>query len=99
MPQVLIRDIDRETLKKLKQRAAGNHRSLQREVHLILSDAAARADTGTARAAGRTVRATGKASRRASSVWHWLKQRSAGDLSKEEIDRYIRAERNSWSGV
>ena len=41
MAQVLIRDLDSETLKKLKQRAEANHRSLQRELHLILSHAAA----------------------------------------------------------
>ena len=30
------------------------------------------------------------------SVWNWLKRRSVGNLSKEEIDAYIRAERDSW---
>ena len=30
------------------------------------------------------------------SVWDWLKRRPVGNLSKEEIDEYIRAERESW---
>lgn len=30
------------------------------------------------------------------SVWNWLKRPSVGDLSKEEIDSYIRSERESW---
>ena len=30
------------------------------------------------------------------SVWNWLKRRPVGKLSKDEIDNYIRAERDSW---
>ncbi len=30
------------------------------------------------------------------SVWNWLKRRPVGNLTKEEIDAYIRAERESW---
>lgn len=30
------------------------------------------------------------------SVWDWLKRRSAGKMSKQEIDAYIRAERDNW---
>lgn len=32
MPDVLIRNIDKETLERLKERAAGNNRSLQEEL-------------------------------------------------------------------
>jgi plasmid stability protein len=38
--QVLIRDIDKKTLDKLKARAANNKRSLQSELKQILVDAA-----------------------------------------------------------
>lgn len=99
MPQVLIRDIDNETLKKLKKRAEENHRSLQRELHVILSEAAALAGTGTAKRASRSMRTARKGNRPAGSVWTWLKRPSAGNLSKEEIDSYIRAERDSWGEV
>ena len=75
MAQVLIRDLDDETLKRLKKMAARNHRSLQKELRAIIIRAVSR-----------------------SSVWEWLKRRPAGNLSKEEIDTYIRAERDSWHG-
>lgn len=40
MPQVLIRDVDESVLKKLKQRAKKHNRSLQSELHLIITEAA-----------------------------------------------------------
>ena len=40
MAEVLIRDLDSATIKKLKQRARENGRSLQNELKLILEDAA-----------------------------------------------------------
>lgn len=36
MPDVLIRNIDEETLKKLKSKAAANNRSLQNELHEMI---------------------------------------------------------------
>jgi len=40
MPNVLVRDVDEKVLEKLKTKAAQNGRSLQREVQIILTDAA-----------------------------------------------------------
>ena len=40
MPQILVRNLEEETVKSLKQRAKENHRSLQAEVALILENAA-----------------------------------------------------------
>ena len=37
MPNVLVRDLEVSVLEKLKKRAAENGRSLQTEVHLIIS--------------------------------------------------------------
>ena len=37
MPNVLVRDLDTAVLEKLKARASDNSRSLQAEVHFILS--------------------------------------------------------------
>ncbi|WP_406678073.1 FitA-like ribbon-helix-helix domain-containing protein [Neomoorella carbonis] len=40
MPDILIRNVSREVLSTLKQRAAANGRSLQMELHKILEEAA-----------------------------------------------------------
>lgn len=40
MPNVLVRDVDEKVLEKLKTKATRNGRSLQREVQIILTDAA-----------------------------------------------------------
>ena len=40
MPQLLIRNLEDETVERLKTRARINHRSLQAEVQLILEQAA-----------------------------------------------------------
>lgn len=40
MAQVLVRDIPAEVVKRLKKRAAGHGRSLQRELKQVLFDAA-----------------------------------------------------------
>lgn len=40
MPQVLVRDVDPQTLEQLKDRARRHGRSLQAEVKLILEQAA-----------------------------------------------------------
>jgi hypothetical protein len=40
MAEVLVRDLDSATIKKLKQRARESGRSLQSELKLILEDAA-----------------------------------------------------------
>ena len=39
MPNVLVRDVDEKVLEKLKNKAARNGRSLQREVQIILNEA------------------------------------------------------------
>ena len=39
MPDILVRGLDRQTVKRLKERAARNHRSLQGELLAILDDA------------------------------------------------------------
>jgi plasmid stability protein len=62
MSQVLVRELDPETVRRLKERAAANGRSLEAELRLILQQAAgqdpARAGTLAAkirrRLAGRT---------------------------------------------
>jgi plasmid stability protein len=40
MSQILVRDLDPETVEQLKQRARSNRRSLQAEVRVILEEAA-----------------------------------------------------------
>jgi plasmid stability protein len=125
MAQVLIRDLDDDTLKQLKEQAARNHRSLQGELHAIVTRAAAfekgreaimkklEARSPPAQYTDSTLLIRehrdgvrndlipGNGTRRGKayptgSVWNWLKRRPGGDLSKEEIDEYIRAERESW---
>ena len=93
MGQVLIRDLDDKVLKALKQRAENNHRSLQRELHLILSDAAT---TSNSPGGARNAKSSRRRSVPTGSVWNWLKRPTSGNLSKQDIDDYIRAERDSW---
>jgi plasmid stability protein len=40
MSQLLVRDLDPKAVDTLKRRAAGNHRSLQQELKLILEETA-----------------------------------------------------------
>ncbi len=40
MPQLLVRNLQKETVESLKQRAKANHRSLQAELAWILENAA-----------------------------------------------------------
>ena len=127
MAQVLIRDLPDETLKQLKEQAAKNHRSLQGELHAIVTKATAIEEKGQEakmkKLEAQSPRARYKNSAllvrehrdgvrndlipgngarrrnvaaRTGSVWNWLKRGSTGSLSKEEIDEYIRAERESW---
>lgn len=96
MPQVLIRDLDDETLRKLKKRAAENRRSLQRELHLILSQAAVTAKEAGAKRMGKGALAAKRRGAPTGSVWNWLRRPSVGDLTKDDIDSYIEAERESW---
>ncbi len=124
MPQVLIRDLDSSTLKKLKKRSANRHRSLQGELHAIVTAAVEQPDaidesgnalkvesarasyvvatTRAGKAKSAADRDPGRGAKRRNaaaptgSVWNWLKQPSRGKLSKDEIDAYIRAERDSW---
>ena len=96
MAQVLVRDIDDAVVNALKQRAQKNHRSLQRELHFILTQAVkTEGSTGSKSVRKGTHRVRGKMIP-TGSVWNWLKRPSAGNLSKEEIDDYIRAERETW---
>jgi len=44
MADVLVRNLDRETLDRLKARAARNHRSLQSEAKILLEQAAGTED-------------------------------------------------------
>lgn len=55
MAQVLIRDLDEQTVKKLKARAASNGRSLQAELRMIL-ERAAEVDVVDARVAAARIR-------------------------------------------
>lgn len=122
MKQVLVRGLADEVVKKLKKRAQQNHRSLQGELHEIITRAAASDLGGSAPLETESPRARygdsalliredrdgvrndlipGNGARRrktlpTGSVWNWLKRRPVGNLSKEEIDAYIRAERESW---
>lgn len=96
MPQVLIRDLDSEILKRLKKRAEENHRSLQRELHFILSQAAAPASESGAKRLNKGAHRKGTMNAPTGSVWNSLKRSAAGKLSKEDIDSYIRAARESW---
>ena len=125
MAQVLIRDLDEATLKRLKKRAADNHRSLQGELRAIVTQTVEPEKSGAETAKGLKARSprakyggsaalkregsddvtpgNGVSRRNAAaptgSIWNWLKRRPAGNLSKEEIDEYIRAERDSWGGA
>jgi plasmid stability protein len=44
MPQLLIRNLDEQTIQNLKERAKNHNRSLQGEVKLILEEYASRPD-------------------------------------------------------
>jgi plasmid stability protein len=125
MKQVLVRGLTDDVVKRLKKRAQQNHRSLQGELHAIITDAVegdprayappARLEANSPRArygdsglltreergAVREKRVPGNGAKRrksppTGSVWNWLKRRPVGNLSKEEIDAHIRAERESW---
>ena len=95
MGQVLIRDLDEKTLQTLKRRAERNRRSLQRELHLILTEAAVLPAETTAAARKPVAAARVKPARRG-SVWEWLRKRPREGLTKVEIDRRLQAERESW---
>ena len=125
MKQVLVRGLSDEVVKRLKKRAQQNHRSLQGELHVIITRAVVADPGGSApserleaespptvygdsallirenRDGVRNDLIPGNGARRrkalpTGSAWNWLKRRPVGDLSKEEIDAYIRAERESW---
>lgn len=55
MAQVLVRDLDDDTIRRLKQRAERQGRSLQAELRLILEQAA-RSDTAEARRLAERIR-------------------------------------------
>jgi plasmid stability protein len=56
MASVLIRDLDPAVVDRLKARAEGNGRSLQKELKAILEAAAAQATCAEARAAAERIR-------------------------------------------
>lgn len=56
MAQLLVRDIDSETIERLKQRAKRHHRSLQGEAKVILEDAAQKMTMEEARAMAERIR-------------------------------------------
>jgi plasmid stability protein len=60
MPDVLVRGIELETVDALKGRAAGNGRSLQRELKAILEQAAQSRITDSRALAARIRRTLGK---------------------------------------
>lgn len=99
MSQVLIRDLDEKVIRTLKRRAERNNRSLQRELHLIVTHAAMASAKVRTSGAGKAAPARGKKVALRSSVWDWLKRPGVGNLSKQEIDSYIRAERDSWNAA
>lgn len=55
MPAVLVRNLDREVIERLKQRARVSGRSLQAELKLILEEAAGLAPRSPSRAAYRAL--------------------------------------------
>ena len=55
MTQLLVRDMDEKTVKKLKARARRHKRSLQAELKMILEEAA-QTDMATARATAEAIR-------------------------------------------
>ena len=67
MAEVLIRDLDRATVEKLKRRARKNHRSLQAELKQIL-EGAAPLSLQEFRVAVDTIRASLKGRRHGDSV-------------------------------
>ena len=89
MTQLLIRDLDEKIIKTLKRRAEQNNRSLQRELHLILTHAATASPEAGAARSSKAVSARRKKVALRGSVWDWLKRPAAGNLSKREIDDYI----------
>jgi plasmid stability protein len=56
MANLLVRDLDPETVARLKARASAHKRSLNREVQLVLEAAAAARTMAEARAAAEAVR-------------------------------------------
>jgi plasmid stability protein len=77
MPNVLVRDVETSILEKLKIRAAGNGRSLQSEVQLILKDAAAKAEPLSELETARKIRESLQVK----------KQSDSGELLREDRER------------
>ncbi len=77
MPNVLVRDVETAILEKLKIRAAGNGRSLQSEVQLILKNAAAKAEPLSELETAREIRGSLRVK----------KQSDSGELLREDRQR------------
>jgi plasmid stability protein len=56
MANALVRDLDDQVYARLKARAAGNDRSLEAELRVILTAAASQVDMATARAQAEAMR-------------------------------------------
>ncbi len=77
MPNVLVRDVDEKVLEKLKTKAARNGRSLQREVQIILTDAAASREPLSDLETVRKIRAALKSKRQKSDSVELLREERA----------------------
>jgi plasmid stability protein len=77
MPNVLVRDVETSILEKLKIRAAGNGRSLQSEVQIILKDAAAKAEPLSELETAKKIR----------ELLQVRKQSDSGELLREDRQR------------
>ena len=68
MPDVLVRDLDNEIVKRLKRKAAEKGRSLQAEVRSILNEAATRSELKDEAEVARKIRAAFKGRKQTDSV-------------------------------
>jgi plasmid stability protein len=77
MPDVLVRDVDLDTLGRLKERAASKGRSLQAEVQSILTEAVTRTE----------LRAEAEVARIIRSAFKDRKQTDSAELLREDRNR------------
>ena len=77
MPDVLVRDLDQNTLETLKRKAASRGRSLQSEVQAILKEAASRNELSDEASVARKIRA----------AFRGRKQTDSAELLREDRGR------------